>query len=394
MLIAIINDILGIVNHGAYFCTERKFFMKHNKLFAVLAMAATMTLAACGGPKTSASTPAGNKSSKAPSVTSKEPPKPVKAASIDEIKLVKKDADKKVYVQFKGSETLYTAADKLQYAFGVSTDTDIPEADETGAVSSENFVYGKAVPEAANFIDITFTPAADAAKVNFEFEYCLTDIADVPTGVYHFFGGFTAADYAVLEWVDDNSDFQARDAKYDYFIRNDQSANGLAVENLGPFAISSGDFVKNPAEGHEGIYLKLGGKQATPFTQETADAWNTLADFQRMANYTKPTNLDKFWVVEGDNAWFYISIGNMTGGEDWMMHLTANAAPRTRDAGKALGNVDFTKTVEFADENLKLTVISDTTKGQNDGEAAYYGAIGVHVEYIVEPAPAEGGEEA
>lgn len=362
--------------------------MKHNKLFAVLAMAATMTLAACGGPKTSASTPAG-KSSKAPTVTSKEPPKPVKAASIDSITLAK-EGDK-VYVQFKGSETLYTAADKLQYAFGISTDADIPEAGEDGTVSSDNFIYGKAVPEAADFIDITFTPAADATKVNFEFKYCVTDIADAPTGVYHFFGGFSAADYALLEWVDDNAEFQARDSKYDYFIRNDQSANGLAIENLGPFAITTGDFVKNPAEGHEGIYLKLGGKQAVPFTQETADGWNTLADFQRMANYTKTSNADKFWQVDGENAYFYLAIGNMTGGEDWMTHLTANAAPRTRDAGKALGSVDFTKTVEFADENLKLTVISDTTKGQNDGEAAYYGAIGVHVEYIVEPAdPAEG----
>ena len=365
--------------------------MKHNKLLAVLAMAATMTLAACGGPKsTPASTPAG-KSSKAPTVTSKEPPKPVKAASIDEIKLAKKD-DGKVYVQFKGSETLYTAADKLEYAFGISTDTDIPEAGEDGTVSSDNFIYGKAVPTATEFTPITFTPAADATKVTFSFEYCITDINDAATGVYHFFGGFTAAEYAVLEWVDDNSDFQARDAKYDYFIRNDQSANGLAIENLGPFAISSGDFVKNPAEGHEGIYLKLGGKQAVPFTQETANGWNTLADFQRMANYTKNTSLDKFWQVDGENAWFYISIGSMTGGEDWMTHLTANAAPRTRDAGKALASVDFTVTKEFAEENLKLTVISDTTKGQNDGEAAYYGAIGVHVEYVVEPEPAPEAE--
>ena len=360
------------------FLHRKEIFMKHNKLFAVLAMAATMTLAACGGPKTSASTPAG-KSSKAPTVTSKEPPKPVKAASIDSITLAK-EGDK-VYVQFKGSETLYTAADKLQYAFGISTDADIPEAGEDGTVSSDNFIYGKAVPEAADFIDITFTPAADATKVNFEFKYCVTDIADAPTGVYHFFGGFSAADYALLEWVDDNAEFQARDSKYDYFIRNDQSANGLAIENLGPFAITTGDFVKNPAEGHEGIYLKLGGKQAVPFTQETADGWNTLADFQRMANYTKTSNADKFWQVDGENAYFYLAIGNMTGGEDWMTHLTANAAPRTREAGKALGSVDFTKTVEFADENLKLTVISDTTKGQNDGEAAYYGAIGVHVEF-------------
>ena len=369
-----------------YFCTERKS-MKHNKLFAVLALAATLTLAACGGGNGSTSAKPSSGSKQTPT-TSKEPPNPVKAASIDEIKLAKKD-DGKVYVQFKGSETLYTAADKLQYAFGISTDSAIPEAGEDGTVSSDNFIYGHAVPVDADFINVQFTPAADATKVNFSFEVCVTDIADIATGVYSFFGGFTKDTYDVLEWVDDNAEFQARDAKYDYFIRNDQSANGLAIENLGPFAISSGDFVKNPAEGHEGIYLKLGGAQAVPFTQETADGWTTLADFQRMANYTKNTSLDKFWVVDGNNAWFYIAIGNMTGGEDWMTHLTANAAPRTRDAGKALASVDFSVTKEFAEENLKLTVISDTTKGQNDGEAAYYGAIGVHVEYVVEPEPVE-----
>ena len=367
-----------------YFCTERKS-MKHNKILAALAMAALLTLGACGGGDSGKSSGNGNKSTNKPSTQSSvKPAEPVKAASIDEIKLAKKD-DGKVYVQFKGSETLYTAADKIQYAFGISTDTALPEAGEDGTISSDNFVLGKANPQAADFKEIAFTPAADATKVQFSFEYCITDIADIDTGVYRFFGGFTADAYDVLEWVDDNADFQARDAKYDYFIRNDQSQVGLAVENLGPFTITSGDFVKNPADGHEGIYLKLGGAQATPFTQETADAWNTLADFQRMANYTKATSLDKFWVVDGNNAWFYLAIGNMTGGEDWMTHLTANAAPRTRDAGKALASVDFSVTKEFADENLKLTVISDTTKGQNDGEAYYYGAIGVHVEYVVEP---------
>ena len=136
--------------------------MKHNKLFAVLALAATLTLAACGGGNGSTSAKPSSGSKQTPT-TSKEPPKPVKAASIDEIKLAKKD-DGKVYVQFKGSETLYTAADKLQYAFGISTDSAIPEAGEDGTVSSANFIYGKAVPEAADFIDIQFTPAADATK--------------------------------------------------------------------------------------------------------------------------------------------------------------------------------------------------------------------------------------
>ena len=366
--------------------------MKHNKILAAFAMAALLTLSACGGGNGGNASSGGKSSGGAKSSSSITPPKPVKGASIKEVKLVKKESDSKVYVQLKGSETLYTAADELKFAFGISTDDAIPEAGEDGTVSSENFILGKAAPEAADFQKITFTPDAGDKAVEFDLEYCITDIADIQTEVYHFFGGFTPETYDVIDFVEDNSDFQARDAKYDYFIRNDQSEVGLAVENLGPFTITSGDFVKNPAEGHEGIYLKLGGAQATPFTQETADGWNTMADFQRMANYTKNTNNDKFWVVDGNNAWFYLAIGNMAAGEDWMTHLTANAAPRTANAGKALASVDFSVTKSFEEENLKLTVISDTTKGQNDGEEYYYGAIGVHVEYVNEPAPAPEGE--
>ena len=123
--------------------------MKHNKLFAMLAMAAALTLAACGGNGGSASSKTsgrsgGNQSSQPKPSTSKAP---VKAAEIESVSLTKKESDSKVYVQLKGSETLYTAADELKFAFGISTDTSIPEAGEDGTVSSANFVYGHAVPE-------------------------------------------------------------------------------------------------------------------------------------------------------------------------------------------------------------------------------------------------------
>lgn len=350
--------------------------MKHNKILGLVSIAAALTLVACGGDKKS--TAPGKTSAK---VTSKAPVsrapvsrEPVPTATITS-QLLEKRTDNKVYFKVTGTVANY-AEGALKWAWGLT-------ADDT------EFVYGKAAPEAADFTALTF----DATTKAFSTELCITDIANIPTGVYHIYGGDTAANYAQIE-IEDGT-FQARDARYDYFMRNDQSSVGLAIEDLGPFAITSGDFVKNPAEGHEGIYLKLGGAQATPFTQEVADAWNTMADFQRMGNYTKPTNLDKFWQVDGNNAWFYINIGSMAAGENWMTHLTANAPAGTRDAGKALGSVDFTVTKEFADENLKLTVISDTTKGQNDGEAAYYGAIGVKVEYVTEPVtPPEGGELA
>ena len=379
--------------------------MKHNKLFAVLTMAAVMTLAACGGKTDSKA--ASNKGSSKATVTSKEPPKPVKAASIDEIKLAKKD-DGKVYVQLKGSETLYTAADTLQYAFGISTDASIPEAGEDGTISSANFIYGKAAPEAADFKPITFTPAADATKVEFNLEYCITDIADIETDVYHFFGGFTAAEYDVLDWVDDNADFMARDTKYDYFIRNDQSATGLAIEDLGPFAVNEASFVKVAAaditkEGVEpGIFVKVGGTQATTYTQEQLDAWNTKLDFQRMGNYTKTSGTQFFYKVEGAKAYLYISVAQLIDAlsassteQSWMTHLTANAKGNVTP-GKLLTSVSILPEAwtEFADENVKLRVHSDITKGQPDGEAEYYGAMGVQVTYINAPEVVDDGGEA
>jgi hypothetical protein len=349
--------------------------MKHNKILGLLGIAAALTLVACGGSKSGA-TPAkstAGKTSKAPTSRAPVSREPVPTATI-ESQLLEKRADGKVYFKVTGKVANY-AAGALKWAWGLT-------ADDT------EFVYGKAAPEAADFTALTFD-----ANNAFSTEFCITDIANIPTGVYHIYGGDTAATYAQIE-IEDGT-FQARDARYDYFMRSDQSSTGLAIEDLGPFAITTGDFVKNPAEGHEGIYLKLGGAQATPFTQETANGWNTMADFQRMGQYTKDTSLDKYWVVDGNNAYFYIAIGSMKAGENWMTHLTANAPAGTRDAGKALGSVDFTVTKEFTEENLKLTVISDTSKGQNDGEAAYYGAIGVKVEYVTEPeTPTDGGEQA
>ena len=373
--------------------------MKHNKLFAMLAMAAALTLAACGGGSGSSAN-SGGKSSSKPASTSKEPPKPVKGANIDSVKLAKKD-DGKVYVQLQGSETLYTAADELKFAFGISSDSDIPQAGEDGTVSSENFILGKAAPEAADFQKINFTPAADATKVTFNLEYCITDIDNIPTAVYNFFGGFTADSYAKLDF----EAFTGRDAKYDYFMRTDESASGLAIEDLGPFAITEGTVVKlaaadlpAPADGAEqtlpeGFYAKLGGTQAEAYTEETVKAWNTHCDFQRtVGGYRKNALSNFFWKLEGSKLFIYMSVAEMSAGEEYMTHIGANCKTNkeARDPGKALPSAAFETTVSFETENLKFTVIGDPTKGQDDGEPAFYGAVGVRVEYVNEPA--DGGE--
>ena len=390
------------------FCTERKT-MKHNKILATIAMAALLTLGACGGGNSgSKSSGNGGKSSGGSKTsTTSVPPAPVKGKQIDEIKLVTKTTDNKVYVQFKGSETLLTAADKIEYAFGISTDSAIPEAGEDGTISSENFVYGKAVPAATDFQQITFTPAADATKVEFSFEYCLTDIAGIKTGVYNFFGGFSADSYEPLEFVDANAEFMARDTKYDYFMRTDGNPNGLAIEDLGPFAVTEGSVVKladadlpvkDPAL-TAGYYLKVGGTQAQAYTQEQLDAWNTKLDYQRMNGYTKFSSVDFFWKLEGAKVYLYMALANCISDlsadnplRTYMIHCTADApdpAPRGFNPGKLLPSVDIltNNVFSFADDNVKITVIGDTSKGQNDGEDHFYGALGVQVEYINAPEP-------
>ena len=374
--------------------------MKHNKILAALAMAAMLTLAACGGGSGSGASSGSGKKSSASS-SSKVPPKPTKGAEITEVKLAKKD-DNKVYVQLKGSETLYTAADELKYAFGISTENALPEAGEDGTVSSDSFIYGKAKPEAADFQVIQFTPDAGDKAVEFNLEYCLTDIADIKTDVYHFFGGFTAESYDAIDFVDDNADFMARDSKYDYFIRNDNSEVGLAIEDLGPFAVNEGSFVKLAAaditkEGVDaGIFVKVGGTQAQAYTQETLDGWRTLLDFQRMNGYTKFSGTQFFWKVEDSKVFLYISISQLINDlsadnaeRSYMTHLTANAPASVNTPGKLLTSVSILPEAytEFAEENIKVRIHSDITKGQSDGEPEYYGAMGVEITYINAPQP-------
>ena len=384
--------------------------MKHNKLFAILAMSAALVLGACNGGTSSSKAGSSGKGSSGGKVSSSQQPStskaPTKNAAIDEIKLLKKN-DNKVYVQFNGSETLYTSADSLKYAIGISTDSSIPEAGEDGTISSENFIYGHAVPTAEDFKAITFTPAADATAVKFSLEVCLTDIVGIKTGVYNLFGGFSAEDYDVLEFVDDNAEFMARDSKYDYFMRTDGNPNGLAIEDLGPVVFNAAKVEKNPDAEHEGLWLKASGVKNAGYTgeitQTVVDAWNTKLDFQRMNGYSKTSNTQFFWKVDGTAISLYISVAQLVSDlsasnptRRYMTHLTADApnpAPRGFNPGKLLPSVDIltNNVYSFADENVKFTVIGDTSKGQNDGEDHFYGALGVQVEYIVAPeAPADG----
>ena len=368
--------------------------MKHNKLFAVLAMAAVMTLAACGGGKGGSGAASGSKAggsgSKAP--TTSIPPEPTKGVWLEEAKLVTK-TDGKVCIQFKAYETLMTATDTISYAFGLAS----------GSGDSLTFVHGKESPEATDFKALTFTPAADKSRVDINFEEVLTDIDDIPTGVYNIYFGFKAEEYAALDdFVSNNSDFTGRDTKYDYFMRDDGNPSGLAIEDLGPFAVTEGSVVKlaagdlpAPAQGEEqtlpvGLYAKLGGAQAETYTQDQLNAWNTHCDFQRHTpQYRKNALSNFFWKVEGNKVFIYMSVAEMAADETYMTHLTANAkagSDEERNPGKCLPSAAFEQVCTFTEENLKFTVIGDPTKGQTDGQDHFYGAVGFRVEAAVEAA--------
>lgn len=344
--------------------------MKHNKILGVLSIAAALTLVACGGKATS-----GAKTSKKPTATSKAPVsrEPVPTATVS-AQTLEKRTDGKVYFKVTGTVANY-ADGALKWAWGL--------ADNSGT-----FVYGKEAPAAADFTALAF----DATTKAFSTEFCISDIADIPTGVYHIYGGDKADTYAEIAIED--SEFQARDTRYDYFIRTDQSASGIAIEDLGPFAIQSGDFVKDPDADHTGIYLKLGGAQATAPVQATIDAWNTKCDFQRMSfggGYKKNALNDFFWKIEGTNLFIYMSVAEMTGGEAYMTHLSANMTG-AGDPGKALGSVNFDVEKSFEADNLKFRVLSDTSMGQKDGDEHFYGAIGVYCDFITQPETPEDPE--
>lgn len=369
--------------------------MKHNKILGLLGAALALTLAACG-PTTSKAGSKGGKTSSSKKSTSKSSVSkvPTKSVTFDSVTLEKKTTDNKVYAKVAGTETLY-GANELKWAWGLA--------------EGEDFVYGKAAPEATDFtVAVTYeaAPANDPTAKPFTVELCITDIANIPIGVYTIYGGSSADNYAAL--TISSTDFQSRDAMYDYFYREDNSATGLAIEDLGPVAFNTASCVKNPDTDHTGLFVKVEGaftKGAT-YTQEQVNAWNTKLDFQRMSNaggYTKTTNTPFFWKLEGTKVILFIGLDqlveNLTASsptQGYMTHLTANAPdplPARFNPGKLLMSANLADLeFSFTEENVKFTLHADITKGQKDGEDEYYGAMGVICTYINAPETPDTGE--
>lgn len=360
--------------------------MKHNKILGLVGIAAALTLVACGGDKksTAPGKTSGKVTSKAPVSRAPVSREPQKGVTFDTVTLETK-TDNKVYAKVAGTETLYKAGE-LKWAWGL--------ADRNGT-----FVYGKETPEAADFAAaVTFEPAADATAKPFSVELCLTDIANITTEVYTIWGGADATSYAAL--TIGTTDFQANDGNYTYFIRDDQSAAGLAIEVIDKtFVIYNVDVVKNPNADHQGFFAKLGGEQATTYTLEQVNAWNTKCDFQCMSPYSKPA-AEFFWEVDGKNVYCYMDMTSIvdpataTMGRNYMTHFEANKTD-SGDPGKCLPAESIAdRVVEFASDNVKVTIHFDKTKGQNDGPSEYYGALGFVIDYINAPEGGEGGEQA
>lgn len=354
--------------------------MKHNKILGLLGAALALTLAACG-PTTSKAGSQGKKSSSKKSSSKVSVSKvPTKSVTFDSVTLEKKTTDNKVYAKVAGTETLY-GANELKWAWGL-------------ADRNNTFVYGKEAPVAADFTAaVTYEAAADATAKPFTVELCLTDLTTVVTEVYTIWGGADPDSYVAL--TIGTTDFQANDGNYTYFIRSDNGAAGLAIEVIDKaFVIKNVDVVKDPDTDHTGYFAKLGGEQATAYTLEQVNAWNTKCDFQCMEQYSKPA-ATFFWAVDGKNAYCYMDMTSIitgTMGRSYMTHFEANKTD-AGDPGKCLPTDSIAdRVVQFADINVKVTIHFDKTKGQNDGASEFYGALGFLVDYIT--APETGGEGA
>ena len=362
--------------------------MKHNKILGLLGIAAALTLVACGGAKDSGKTSKSgsgkvstSKSSK-PS-TSKVPTKSVSVASAN---LVKK-ADNKVYVQVQGTETLYKTGE-LKWAWGVVTH---------GATEA-TWVLGAEAPAETDFTAVTFeaAPENDPTAKPFTVELCLTDLANLPAGaMYEVYGGDTATNYTALEMAD--TTVALKDAKNNYYIRDDEGAGVIAVDALPPVGLEKATIVTNP-EGKTGVYAKIGGANNIGYTDAQLAELTPYVNFQSTTSWSNTRvqnsedNPDElFYKIEGQEVFLFVHIDFMvTGGANrYNTHL--NFAANTKQDCKMAVDILTNNVYEFQDANRKITVYSNTKGGRDQQE--FWSNLGFIVELINEETP-EGGETA
>ena len=211
----------------------------------------------------------------------------------------------------------------------------------------------------------------------YDFEYTLTNIKNLPDGMYQVHAGNNLNDAQDLTPRIFNYD--NFDTRYRYHMGDEDEY--LWIESVGYFPISEGSVVLNPSN-HSGIYLKLGGPQAEEYTIDYFGP--TLCDFQRIEpSYKLDPLSDYFYEVNGKNAYIYMSLAGMVAGETYMTHLTVCIDPGQQKAGKCLPLVDFNKNEHVypigGPDNLKFQLSYSVIKGNIPGPDEFYGALGIIV---------------
>ena len=348
--------------------------MKHNKTLGILSVALVLGLVGCAGNK-GTSTKSNAKTSKTskPSVSTL-PPEPVKEVMAEEAILVK-GTDNKVYFQVSGTYDLYNAGD-LKLAWGL-------------VGQNQTWYAGAETPEAADYKADGVT--LDATTKTFTAKFCITDIAGLGAQtLYSVYVGTeedTGMMYAEVPVTD--TTLQLQDTKYTYYIRNDDGSAGVLIAIEEAAAIQfSGAKVEALTGDHEGTWLTLSAANTAGYTVESLQETYTLvADWQRMAAYQKTalTEDQKFWEISGSNVLLHLSVGHLGAGYSYMAHFGLKGET---DPGKLI-LTDSIMDVEYTIGTMKYTIHFDKTKGQNDGEAEYYGSLGIVVEDLSEPVTEE-----
>lgn len=351
--------------------------MKHNKIFAVLAMAALLTLGACGSKSNNASSGSRNGSNgSGAGSTSQKPAEPVKGATIETIAFEVKE--NKAYLKVSGKEDLMEEAE-MKWAWGVRPYEDAAEGQELV------WLLGSETPADADYKAVD---AFDATAKTWSVSLCLADVPGIGGSLYTVYGGFKGS-YAALELTDTTS--KAKDSKNNYYVRDDNGASCIAVDVIPPVTLTKASVVANP-DGKTGRYAKIGGEKGADVTQTVVDSWTPYINFQNINGWgnTRVQNTEEnpneyFYKIEGNEVFIYVHIDFMTAGGRYNTHLNFTKAEK-QDL-KMAADILTNNVYEFAADNLKITVYSNTNGGRD--EAEFWSNLGFIVENITEP---EAGE--
>ena len=361
----------------------------NKKTFAFVLAAAVLGLAACGNPtpdtsakgSAKASTPAASKTSR--SLTSRAP---VKSASITSVEITEKQ--NKVYLVLNGTASNLQATD-LKMAFGlmeVGSARDAVTNPDTGEVTSPAtpavWAVGKESPADA---DYTYSPTLENNAL--KLEVCLSDITTFNGPAYTIYAGIKG--YFDYSYLSDMQEANAKaDAKYRYHTRSDYTgSSGLAlvVTELSPVALTEAVVF----EENDKLYVKIGGE--TEKTLDQLKAYNSYLNFQRTQAWTDTRVYQKDdnpqegryyyeWILDGTKAYIKADISFFVAGARYNTHLNVTQSTSADCVMKVDINQDYT----FTERNLKITVVSDTSKGQADGEPYFWGHLGFITEALEE----------